>query len=174
MELEELASDAIKGDDGAFVRLMQACKADLYKTAYAYLKNEADAIEAVQETTCRAYQSIHSLKQPEYAKTWLIRIMINVCQTELQKRKKVTGHPFFEDERSADHQYSNIETAEALESLSPKERELINLKFIQDLTIRQVAEVLEMPEGTVKTKLYQSLSQLKRWFEKGDDRRVSK
>ncbi|MBM7580363.1 sigma-70 family RNA polymerase sigma factor [Jeotgalibacillus terrae] len=174
MELEELVSDAIKGDDGAFVSLMQACKTDLYKTAYAYLRNEADAIEAVQETTCRAYQSIQTLQHPEYAKTWLIRIMINVCQTELQKRKKVTVHPFLEDERSVDHQHSTIETTEALESLSPKERELIHLKYIQDLTIRQVAEVLEMPEGTVKTKLYQSLSRLKRWFEKGDDQHVSK
>lgn len=56
MEPQELAQQAIKGDDTAFLSIMQLYKNDLYRTAYAFLKNEHDAIEAVQEVTVRAYQ----------------------------------------------------------------------------------------------------------------------
>ncbi|MDZ5713445.1 sigma-70 family RNA polymerase sigma factor [Jeotgalibacillus haloalkalitolerans] len=174
MDLEKIASDAVSGDEDAFVMLMKAYKTDLYRTAYAYLKNEQDAIEAVQETTYRAYKSIQTLKQPVYAKTWMIRIMINVCQTELKKKKRMVPHLTEENGIASDDNASFIETAEALDSLEPEERELVHMKYFQDMTITQVAHALNMPEGTVKTKLYKSLSRLKRWFEKGEHTRVSK
>ncbi|AJD90498.1 hypothetical protein JMA_11810 [Jeotgalibacillus malaysiensis] len=174
MDLEKIASDAVSGDEDAFVMLMKAFKADLYRTAYAYLKNEQDAVDAVQETTYRAYKSIKTLKQPAYAKTWMIRIMINVCQTELKKKKRMVPQLFEESEMATDVKDSFLETAEALDSLEPDERELVHMKYFQDMTITQVAHALNMPEGTVKTKLYKSLSRLKRWFEKGEHTRVSK
>ncbi|MFB1083143.1 sigma-70 family RNA polymerase sigma factor [Jeotgalibacillus sp. JSM ZJ347] len=174
MDLEKIASDAVSGDEDAFVMLMKAYKMDLYKTAYAYLKNEQDAIEAVQETTYRAYKSIQTLKQPAYGKTWMIRIVINVCQAELKKKKRMSPQIIEENEMVSDATDSFLETAEALDSLEPQERELVHMKYFQDMTITQVAYALNMPEGTVKTKLYKSLSRLKRWFEKGEHTRVSK
>lgn len=174
MDLEKIASDAISGDEDAFVVLMKTYKTDLYRTAYAYLKNEHDAIEAVQETAYRAYKSIQTLKQPAYAKSWMVRIIINVCQDELKKKKRITTQLFREFEITSEDKDSFIETAEALESLDPEARELIQMKYFQDMTITQVAHALNMPEGTVKTKLYKTLASLKRWFEKGEHTRVSK
>ena len=66
---------------------MREMRSKRYRTALAYLKNEGDALEAVQEVTFRAYEKIHSLKKPEYAKTWLVRIMMNYCRDVLHKQK---------------------------------------------------------------------------------------
>jgi RNA polymerase sigma-70 factor (ECF subfamily) len=62
----------------------------MYKIAYSYFGNEQDALEAIQETTCRAYNNFHKLKQPQYFKTWLIRILINYCIDEKKRMKKST------------------------------------------------------------------------------------
>jgi RNA polymerase sigma factor (sigma-70 family) len=80
---------AINGDDEAFLKLMQTYKMDLYKTALAYLGNKEDSLEAIQEVTYRAYRSIYDLQKPAYVKTWLIRIMINYCNDQLKKNKRV-------------------------------------------------------------------------------------
>ncbi|WP_226668227.1 sigma factor [Metabacillus litoralis] len=63
---------AINGNDQAFLEVIHAHKIDLYKTALSYLKNQDQAIEAIQEVTFRAYKSIHELREPNYVKTWLI------------------------------------------------------------------------------------------------------
>ena len=74
---------AINGDDNAFLQVIDAYKIDLYKTALAYLRNEEDALEAIQEVTYRAYQNISNVRNKQYIKTWLIRIMINYCNDQL-------------------------------------------------------------------------------------------
>lgn len=65
----ELAKQAIRGDDEAFLQLMFLHQEALYRTALAYLKSEEEALEAVQEVTFRAYEKINTLRMPEYAKT---------------------------------------------------------------------------------------------------------
>ena len=75
-----VAEKARKGDTTAFIALMDMHKITLYRTAFAFLKNEQDALEAVQEITVRAYKKIHTVKNPRYMKTWLIKIMMNYCQ----------------------------------------------------------------------------------------------
>jgi RNA polymerase sigma factor (sigma-70 family) len=87
VNLEQLVSSAQQGDDDAFYKLMQTHKEKLYRVAYAFFRNETDALEALQEVTCRAYLKLPKLKQPAYVSTWLTRIMIHVCVDE-QKRKK--------------------------------------------------------------------------------------
>ena len=74
----ELAKKAIKGSDDAFLELMFAHREALFKTALAYLKNEKEALEAIQEVTFRAYEKINTVRNPEYTKTWLVRIMIEL------------------------------------------------------------------------------------------------
>ena len=67
----ELAKKAIDGNDDAFLELMFGHREALFKTALAYLKNEIEALEAVQEVTFRAYEKISTVRNPEYIKTWL-------------------------------------------------------------------------------------------------------
>jgi len=71
LEELEISKKAIKGDDDAFLEVMQLYKESLLRAALAFLKDEDAAIEALQEVTYRAYKKIHTIKEPAYLKTWL-------------------------------------------------------------------------------------------------------
>ena len=76
VEINRLVKKAQKGDDRAFIKLFQRYEADIYRMAYVYVKNESDALDVVQEVAYRAFKKIETLKDPDYFKTWLIKITI--------------------------------------------------------------------------------------------------
>ncbi len=169
----ELAEKAIVGNDEAFLSLMISHKEAIFRTALAYLKNEEQALEAVQEVTFRAYEKIHSLKKPEYVKTWLIRITMNYCNDVLRKRKRIVLDDERVSQQGISEDFTYLEVEEALGFLSEQQRELIHLKYLQDIKIKEIAEMTSTPEGTVKTRLYKALKSLRSYFdEKGEIRRV--
>jgi RNA polymerase sigma factor (sigma-70 family) len=169
----ELAEKAIAGNDDAFLSLMLAHKEALYRTALAFLKNEEDALEAVQEVTYRAFKKIKTVRKPEYTKTWLIRIMMNYCRDILQKQKRIL---FDEDtllQYGVNENYSYLEVEEAMKILSQEQRELIHMRYLHEIKIKDIAEMTYTPESTVKTRLYNALTKLRSFFdEKGELRRV--
>ena len=65
---------------------MEMHQSRLYRIAYAYLHNEDDALEVIQESTYRAYRNLKKLKQPNYFETWLIRILLNCCADERKRQ----------------------------------------------------------------------------------------
>lgn len=161
----ELVKKAVSGNDEAFLSLLLIYKEDLFRTALAYLKNEEDALEAVQEVTFRAFEKIHTLRKPEYVKTWLIRIMMNYCRDLLRKQKQFVSNEaaLIQYEISDDYTYLQVE--EALDTLTRQQRELVYMKYLQDIKIKDIAELTATPESTVKTRLYKALSVLKLFFE---------
>ncbi|MET3575180.1 sigma-70 family RNA polymerase sigma factor [Bhargavaea ullalensis] len=172
MDETELAGRAAKGDPDAFLLLMETHKAALYRTAFAFLKNEHASIEAVQEVTARAYRSVRRLKNPEFAKTWLTRIMINYCQDELKRKGREPSVDRLPDAGRTDR-HDRLEIDEALQSLPDEARRLIHLKYFEEMKIREIAELEQIPEGTVKSRLYHSLRQLREFFAgKGGNRDV--
>lgn len=169
----EVAKKAIKGNDDAFLSLMLAHKEALFRTALAYLKNEGDALEAVQEVTFRAYEKIHTLRKPKYAKTWLIRIMMNYCRDVLHKQKRFIFDEVIMFQHGISEDYTYLEVEEALEQLSEEQRELIHMRYLHEIKIKDIAEMTFIPESTVKTRLYKALKLLRSHFEeKGEVRRV--
>lgn len=164
MDRLEAGKRAIAGDDEAFLALMQLHKEDLLRTAFAFLKNEHDALEALQETTYRAYKKIHTVKEPAYVKTWLIRIMINYCQDQLKKNKRVIMDGRSNDSSMTDD-FAPFELAEALATLTDEEQQLIYLKYFQDIKIKDIAVIEKIPEGTVKSRLHKILKTLRRHFD---------
>lgn len=168
MEEEEVAKKAIKGDDQAFLQVMQLYKDTLYRTAFAFLKNEHDALEAMQEITFRAYQKIHTVKEPSYMKTWLVRIMMNYCQDQLKQSKRYSSSEMLQ-EIGFSEDTSHLEMNEAIASLSNGEQQLIFLKYFQNTKIKEIAELEKIPEGTVKSRLHKALKSLRNFLsEKGD------
>lgn len=163
MEERELAERAMRGDAEAFVSLMELHKASLYRTAYAFLKSEHAAVEAVQEVTARAFKNIRRLKEPAYSKTWLTRIMINYCQDELKKtRREPVTDRMPESISKQDDDLLIIE--EALLALPDPSRRLIHLKYFEDMKIKEIAEIEQVPEGTVKSRLHKSLRALREFI----------
>jgi RNA polymerase sigma-70 factor (TIGR02954 family) len=160
LEVMKLMKKAQKGDDHAFYELMQIHKVRLLKIAFTYLRNEDDALEALQEVTFRAYKSIHKVKHSEYLSTWLIRIMLNYCFDECQKRKKVTFTDQFENIVVKENIGQSLEIQEALNNIDLRLREVIILKYFHDLKIKDIAQILDSPESTIKTWLYKGLKAL--------------
>ncbi|WP_419960947.1 sigma-70 family RNA polymerase sigma factor [Psychrobacillus sp. BM2] len=168
MEEVETAKKAIIGDEQAFLLIMQLYKDTLYQTALAFLKNEHDALEAMQEVTFRAYQKIHTVKEPIYVKTWLVRIMMNYCQDQLKKRKRYRSSEMVQ-EIGFNEDTTHLEINEAIASLSSSEQQLIFLKYFQNTKIKEIAELEKIPEGTVKSRLHKALKSLRDFLsEKGD------
>lgn len=159
----EVHAKAIAGDDEAFLELMQLHKESLLRTALAFLRNESDAVEALQEVTYRAYKKIQTVKEPNYVKTWLIRIMMNYCQDQLKLRKRYTTQET-KVELAGQEDTSYLEMREALATLSTEEQQLIYLKYFQEIKIKDIAELENIPEGTVKSRLHKTLRTLRAYF----------
>lgn len=160
MNLEETVLKAIDGNDDAFYILIQDRKAMLYKTAFAYVKNKQDAQDIVSDTVYKAYISIKKIKNPEFFNTWLTRILINCALDFIKKRKKVIYmdeiHPISKESTSVDPAQS-IDMYHAIDKLEEKYKTVIILKYFQDLTLKEISEILKIPIGTVKTHLHQAL-----------------
>ncbi|REB05249.1 RNA polymerase subunit sigma-24 [Sporosarcina sp. BI001-red] len=163
MDELEISRKAIAGDEASFLAMMRQYKEDLLRTALAFLKNEHDALEALQEVTVRAYHKIQTVKEPAYAKTWLIRIMINYCQDQLKRQKRFHHDPAIDSQSTVDD--SLLELKEALATLPKKEQQLIYLKYFQDVKIKDIAKIENIPEGTVKSRLHKTLRSLRAYFE---------
>jgi RNA polymerase sigma-70 factor (TIGR02954 family) len=172
MSEEELVIAAQSGDNEAFYKLMSLYSRNLYKIAYSYLESEQEALEAVQETTCRAFMKLKKVKQPQYFKTWVTKILINYCIDEFKRRKKLME---LNTEEPAEYNVSSIENLDleiALNKLDSKYKQVIVLKYFQDMTTEDIASVLERPEGTIKTWLHRGLTGLRSYFKKDGDLNV--
>lgn len=177
-ETTALALAARDGDTEAFTALMQMQKQQLYRMAFRYLHNEADALEALQEVTCRAYTRIGRLKEPRYVSTWLYRIMINYCMDEKKKRQRrerlsQAGKAHLSPEvSSGDTESARVDKMmmqAAVERLELPYQTVIQLKYYHDLTIPEIARTMEKPEGTIKTWLNKALKGLRSRLDKEGD-----
>ena len=177
MDIEELLRAAKRGDEVAFYALMSSQKERLYRIAYAYLKNEDDALEAIQETTYRAWKTFGRLREAKLFPTWIVRILLNCCNDEWKrKRRFARAVPAAEriDERTDTKESewaTRLQVAEAVSRLEPKYKQLIVLKYFEDMTLAEIAETLERPLGTVKTWLHQALRSMRPLMEEEENGR---
>lgn len=162
MDTDSLVKSACLGNDDAFYELIQQRKELLYRTAYAYVKNQEDALDIVSDTVFKAYKSLRKLKEPAFFNTWLTRILINCSLDHLNKHKRVILFREFADIPEQTKDYSeNLDLREAVDKLDDKCRTVIILKYFHDLTIREVAEVMQCPQGTIKSYLHRALNSLR-------------
>lgn len=133
--------------------------------AFVYVQNEADAVDILQQAMIKGFEHIESLQEPKYFKTWMIRIVINCCKTYMEKMKKieVTDPTELFELQSVSHTYKEeeLDLWTALQSLEEKYKTVLLLRFYQDYTVPEMAAILEMPPGTVKTNIRRGLKQLK-------------
>ncbi|WP_241773277.1 sigma-70 family RNA polymerase sigma factor [Bacillus sp. LL01] len=173
MEKKMLVEKAKKGDEEAFFTLIAAQKEQLYRIAYSYMKNEADSLEAIQEVTYRAFKGIKKLKQADYFSTWLVKIMINYCRDEWKKRKREPNIQMKMEEAYTEDNDLQLEMQEAISLLGDPYQTVIQLRYMEDFKIKDIAKVMESPENTVKTWLTKGLKKLRLyWEEKGGNEHV--
>lgn len=131
-----------------------------YRLAYSYVHNEADAQDIVQEAAYKAIFKSSTLKSPEYAGTWIYRIMVNEALCFLRKNSKVQPEAEMEAGNHTDH-YRDFDLEEAIESLEPLEKTIITLRFFEDFKLEQIALVTNENISTVKSRLYRALRKLR-------------
>ena len=151
---------AKKVDKVAFERLVRKHSVSLYRIARGILKCESDIEDATQETIIKAYKKLASLKSDLYFKTWLIKILVNECNYILRVNKKTVV--LVETETaSPDNQYESLELFSVVQSLDPNLRIVTLLFYYEGLPQKDIAEVLELPVGTVSSRLSRSREKLR-------------
>lgn len=130
-----------------------------YRLAYSYVHNENDAYDIVQNAAYKAIKNSGSLKQENFASTWLYRIVINEIFTYCRQQKTVS----LEDakETYAEDSYEDLDLKRALEHLPENDRMIVELKYFEDMKLEEIADILEENINTVKSRLYRSLKKLK-------------
>lgn len=165
---------ARRGDETAFLAMFQHYEADLYRTAYAYAGNPEDALDIVQETAYRSFKAIGGLKEPNYFKTWLIKIAMSCAVDLLRKRKQeAVWRPEYAEAMAVAGEDEDLPLSLSLqawiEALNADEKHVILLRFYYDYTIREVAEMMDIPLGTCKSLLYRALRKLRKRAEDEED-----
>lgn len=149
-----------------FVRQAEALKARLYRTALLYLGSESAAVDAVDEAVYKGFLAYKKLRQPEFFATWLTRILINVCNQELRRRKRETAVE--ELPETAAEEFDALPLKEAVERLPQDIRAVIVLRYFTGLTLAETARALDVPPGTVSTRQRKGLSLLRLTLEEDD------
>lgn len=139
-------------------------KEKYYRLSYSYVKNTDDALDIVQESVYKAISSANSLKNPDYLKIWLYRIVVNTSIDFIRKNKKITvmdEESLFVFDKGKNDKYEDIDLKLALSELPAKYKTIVILRYFEDLKIEEIAEILNENINTVKTRLYKALEILR-------------
>lgn len=151
-----------------FTKLITENTDSLFHVSYGILRNESDAEDAVQSAIIKAYSKKHTLKNPEYAKTWLIRILINECkQLRRKTRKELIGDDddyqmLISD--SFSHNPDNdlrMDVWEALGKLDNDHRLVLILKYVEGFNLNEIARMTGVMKGTVGSRLNRARNKMK-------------
>lgn len=159
-----LVTRAQAGDQVAFTRLIGERHQQLYRTAWAILRNDQDALDATQETCIGAWRELPRLRDAERFDAWLTRSLVNRCRTALRSRRRTAVREIELDGSSAAEVRSSdrdpgeaLATNEAIrrafERLSPTHRTYLVLHYVEHRSVAEIAAIVAAPEGTVKWRL---------------------
>lgn len=153
-------------DKTEFTAAVLEAEQTLYRVAKTILGNEHDCADAAQQAILRAWEQLGTLRNPRYFKTWLTRILINECNAMLRLRQRLAPYEPEEAERipaPAPEDHSDL--YDALLALDEKYRLPVVLYYLEGFKTREIASLLGVPEGTVKTRLRHAREQLRKNLE---------
>lgn len=159
--------DAKNGDKEAISRLIHENKLSMYRIARSILKKPHDVEDAIGDTILIAFEKIGSLRKNASFKMWLLKILINQCNGMFRKKNK--EFLVNELEFSAgiyDDTYENFELMQAINSLEENQRITTILFYYEDMSLKDIANILGIPEGTVKSRLNRAKEKLKKLITK--------
>lgn len=146
-------------DKKTFGNLVLKNEEQLYRIAKSILKKDEDCADAAQEAITRAFEGLHTLKNDAYAKTWLIRILIRECCRIANRRNREIPLEEQAEKASEKEDYSSLYAA--LGKLPREYRMALVLHYLEGFQVQEIAEMLEIPEGTVKSRLHRGRDKMK-------------
>ncbi|TWD89760.1 RNA polymerase sigma (SigW) subunit [Neobacillus bataviensis] len=169
----------IKGDQNAFGEIVEIYKNSVFQLCYRMLGNRHEAEDIAQEAFIRAYVNIQSFKQDKKFSTWLFRIATNLCIDRIRKKKpdyyldaEVAGtegltmySQISSDSPLPESEVESLELQETVQKeilkLPEKYRSAIVLKYMEDMSLNEISEILNLPLGTVKTRIHRGREALR-------------
>ena len=133
----------------------------MYHIAKSLLYNDADCADAIQEAIVKAFVKLHTLKDDSYAKTWLIRIVMNECYAIMRKEKKIISLQDYQmnEQETESKDYSDLD--EAIFRLPEQIKLCVTLYYMEGYSVKEVAALLDTTESAVKNRLAKARGKLK-------------
>lgn len=163
-----------RGDKKAFEELISTWERRIFYYIRRLVSDEQDAWDLLQETWMKVLRGIGKLRDPQRLSVWLYRIARNTVVSHLRHeihREKLTDDTDYHEISGVNNDIQTFEDAEivhrGLDMISLAHREVLTLHFLEDMMVEEIAEVLEMPSGTVKSRLYYAKHALKKVLEEG-------
>lgn len=174
----ELLSYAQKSEDG-FAELYQRYHQLVYFVAYKLCKNDADAQDVVQETFIEIKRSLHNLKNPQYFRLWLYRIIDSKCKKLFRKNKyslidieqdQIQNAILVKDHQALPNMQAHVQSDHQLlhnmiEDLPYDQKLAVLLYYMEQMSMIEIAQFLDIPEGTVKSRLSTARNTLRKKIE---------
>ena len=138
-----------------------------YRLAYSYVRNKDEALDIVQNAICVALEKCNTIKNPSAIRTWFYRVIVNEALQHLRRNKKeISYDPQVMGEELLNEGYEDKLSEEGKEiyhkvmALPPKIKTIIVLRFYEELSLKEIADITQENLNTVKTRLYRGLSEL--------------
>ena len=142
--------------------LIMASEDAMYHVAKTLLYSDADCADAIQEAIVKAFSKLDTLKKDAYAKTWLMRILLNECYSVMRKEKRVVSLEDYRQEEKAEEQKDYSDLYEAIYRLPEEMRLSVTLYYLEGYSVREIATMMKTTESAVKNRLARARQRLKR------------
>lgn len=164
LTLEKLVRKAQSGDKDAFIALIDSQKLSMSRAAMAIVHNEEDAADAISETVMEAFTQLHTLRQPKYFKTWLTRTLIYNCYDILRQRRRFVSLDEAPEPSGGEPNDRVLDIRESLAAMAENDRLVLTLHYMDGLKVKEIAKLLGVKEGTVKSRLMRSRNRLQKIY----------
>ena len=144
-----------------FIQLVESNKQSMYKIARSYLSNDEDIADAIQDAIESCWRNLDQLDKPAYFRTWMTRILIHKCIDIIRKNKREHPVSDFPEYGEVSRELDNSEFNELMNSLDEKYRTILLLYYGEGFKISEIAQLLDMEENTVKTRLSRGRSKFR-------------
>ena len=145
----------------------EALREQLYRTAYLYLGGASQTVDAVDEAVYKGLRACGKLREERYFSTWLTSILINVCHTELRRRRRLA--PLEELPETAQEAFDALPLREAVGRLPRELKDVIVLRYFTGLTLAETARALDIPQGTAASRQRRALALLRLELTDGEE-----
>ncbi len=147
-------------DRGFFIAEIETCSDMMYRVAWSILRNEADVQDALQDAVLKAWEKRDKLREEKYFRTWMTRILINVCYDTQRMHRKIVPQNKIPVQSS--YPAPDLDLAMALEALPEKLRLPLVLCYSEGMTYEEAAEVLRIPMTTLRGRLRRGKKELRK------------
>lgn len=171
MKVEEVKK-AKEGNVDEISKILLENMNSMYRVAFGILRTEEEIADAISNTIVKVFEKISTLRNEEFFKTWLTRILINECYKIYKQNKKIIYlENCNQNNLSYNDTYTDFETRNLIKKLDKDLSEIVILYYFEDFSVKEISKILKIPEGTVKSRLSRARKELEKELIKDENKK---